>query len=237
MSLLSKLPVIFLSVLLSLSCVLSHADISVARTAITAGKDKWRIDFMLNLYEGWDVDFSQKQSAFGNSESGSIKSVFSFGPFAPRFLVSRGLSENLDLTLRVSVPPSGYNNLSLKYAFLNNSSGVSTAGVLMLGLNDRLYSQYLGFILSYKNNWLEPYFNIGYFIRFLDTKNTNIWDIDYIISNLGINFWATKSFAVNLSASFIFVSNWLFDNESYNDAELSAWFELAVPKIGITYRF
>ena len=220
----------FLGILI---CSTSYGNMdSLAKTARTVGQDKWGIDFGLNLYDGWAVYFNQKLRESNNRNV----NIFSFGPVRPRFLISRGLSDNFDLTLQVSLPLDGYNNLSAKYAFLNNSNGLSISGTAMAGVIEYLYKYYLGFIFSYKNNWFEPYFNIGYWLQFVNQTDVNLIDLDAIVSVLGFNFWVNESFFINLNIEHNFYSSWILNNDR-GEVPFSARFEIIGPKLGITYRF
>ncbi len=105
----------------------------------------------------------------------------------------------------------------------------------MTELMGYLYKYYLGFIFSHKSNWFEPYFNIGYWVQFINQTNIDVMDSDAIISELGLNFWVNKSFIINLSIEHNFSSRWIFNKDS--DGSLSERFELIGPKLGITYRF
>ncbi len=89
----------FLGILI---CSTSYGNIdSRAKTARTVGQDKWGIDFGLNLSDGWTFYFNQKLRE--NINRNTDFNEFSFGPSAPRFLISRGLSKNFDLALQVSL--------------------------------------------------------------------------------------------------------------------------------------
>ena len=218
----------FLGILI---CSTSYGNVDLlGRTARTVGQDKWGIDFELNLYDGGTFHFNQKLRASNNSNS-----MFSFGPSHPRFIISRGLSDNFDLTLQVSLPLNDYNNLSAKYAFLNNLNGVSIAGIVMSGLISYLHEHYLGFIFSYKSNGFESYFNTGYWVQFVNQKDVGLIDVDVVISTLGFNVWINKSFIINVSIEHNFYIHWIFNKDS--EVLLSERFELIGPKLGITYRF
>ena len=219
--------IIFLGVLI---CSTSYANVDfLGRTARTVGQDKWGIDFGLNLYDAGTFHFKLRESNNRNVN------IFLFGPSHPRFLISRGLADNFDLTLQVSLPLDDYNNLSAKYAFLNNSNGFSIAGTIMSGLISDLHEYYLGSIFSYKSNGFESYFNIGYWVQFVNHTDFGLIDLDAIVSVLGFNFWVNKSFIINLSIEHNFYSGWIFNKDK--EISLSERFELIGPKLGITYRF
>lgn len=231
----NRLLVIFLSILLSLFCVVSHANsvyelVRTARTARTVEKDKWGIDFTLDLHRGWEFNFNKKFREY-QSQSNISTGTFLFGPFSPRFLISRGLSDNLDLTLKTSVPV-GRLSLSLKHAFFNDpDSSFSMAGIAAAGLSNSIYRYYLGLIFNYGSDWFTAYINAGYTMAFIANKDYDSPDATH--SEWGINFWLTQSLAIDLNASFTFLATGI-DGEI---VPFSARFMLVGPKLRITYRF
>ncbi len=192
----TKTVFVFLLAVFSISC--SIAPLTTPKTGRSLGEGNWEVD------------------------AGASPGYLS---------VNRGFSENFDAGLTAEMQIGVNMELSGKYAFINNSeNGTSLAlfggiykGSVVGGSNTGFR---LGPVLSYKSGWWEPYLVLTYNLGkwrwegleddSKSDKDNSLIDIDnaykpgeeiatysYMQFTLGMNFWVTKGFALNINTKYL----------------------------------
>lgn len=164
-----------------------------------------------------------------------------FSP-APFVSFGYGFTQNFDAGILYEEQLAPLLGLWGQYSFINNPEKWSLAlygGVAAGSGLQNSTSYFIGPIVSYKKKWFETYLTSKY--NYVDFKARDLtadeqddffidsidtWNISYIQTTLGMNFWFSDKFALNISAKHFYLLN----SDANTDVEI-------VPGLGLSWRF